>query len=73
MASIGRNETFGNHFEKTIEINLLDFSDMVYGKNVFVEWIEFLRGMKKFSGAKDLIEQLNHDKERTRKILEKRN
>ena len=73
MASIGRNETFGNHFEKTIEINLLDFSDMVYGKNVFVEWIELLRGMKKFSGAKDLIEQLNHDKERTRKILEKRN
>lgn len=46
---------------------------MVYGKNVFVEWIELLRGMKKFSGAKDLIEQLNHDKERTRKILEKRN
>lgn len=73
MASIGRNETFGNHFEKTIEINLLDFSDMVYGKNVFVEWIELLRGMKKFSSAKDLIEQLNHDKERTRKILEKRN
>ena len=46
---------------------------MVYGKNVFVEWIELLRGMNKFSGAKDLIEQLNHDKERTRKILEKRN
>ncbi|WP_334117530.1 riboflavin biosynthesis protein RibF [Ligilactobacillus sp.] len=73
MASIGRNETFGNHFEKTVEINLLDFSDMVYGKTVFIEWIELLRGMKKFGGADELIDQLNHDRKRTRRILEKRN
>lgn len=73
MASIGRNETFGEGLERTVEINLLDFSAMVYGRSVSVEWVKLLRGMQKFSGPAELVAQLTYDRERTRRILEKRN
>ncbi|KRN30426.1 riboflavin biosynthesis protein RibF [Liquorilactobacillus mali] len=71
MASIGRNETFGEGREVTIEINLLDFSQMVYGENVVVDWYKKLRGQVKYNGAAGLIAQLKKDEENTRNYFKK--
>lgn len=71
MASIGRNETFGEGRQVTLEINLLDFSQMVYGEQVLVSWYKNLRDQVKYTGAQALIKQLEQDEEDTRNFFEK--
>ncbi|KRL01289.1 riboflavin biosynthesis protein RibF [Liquorilactobacillus capillatus] len=70
MASIGRNETFGVGQQQTVEINLLAFSEMVYGEQVVVEWYCKLREQVRFPNAQSLILQLEHDKQATERYFE---
>lgn len=65
MASIGYNVTFGQDRELTVEINLFDFNEMIYGQQVTVEWLSYLRSEIKFDGIDGLISQLNQDKKMT--------
>lgn len=64
MASISHNETFGNN-PLTIEINLFDFNQMIYGQEVKIEWNHYLRAPIKFESVDSLIEQLKKDKQAT--------
>ena len=61
MCSVSHNETFGNN-PLTIEINLFDFSQMIYGQEVEVEWDQYLRAPVKFESVDQLIAQLKQDK-----------
>lgn len=69
MASIGRNVTFGDDRAVTLEINLLDFNQMIYGKTVQVRWYHYLRGEVKFAGADALIAQLKTDEQTVRQYF----
>lgn len=62
MASVGYNVTFGDSKYATVEINIFDFSDYIYGEKVKVRWYHRLRGEVKFNGADELVAQLNRDK-----------
>ncbi|WP_395318601.1 riboflavin biosynthesis protein RibF [Fructilactobacillus frigidiflavus] len=66
MASIGRNVTFGDHNPVTIEINILDFDQNIYGNEVKVRWLTKMREEVKYTGEKALIEQLKQDEINTR-------
>ncbi|WP_369395579.1 riboflavin kinase [Lentilactobacillus senioris] len=70
MASIGKNVTFYNdHPPVTVEINLLDFKQNVYGEVVTVEWLKYLRGEEKFASVEELIDQLQVDEQNTRQFF----
>lgn len=69
MASIGRNVTFGENRPITIEINIFDFNQEIYGETVDVEWYHYERGEIKFANATDLIEQLNKDEKNIRQYF----
>lgn len=69
MASIGYNVTFGDQRPKTLEINLFDFKQMIYGENVKVRWIARLRDEIKYTTVEALIEQLEHDELDTKHVL----
>jgi riboflavin kinase/FMN adenylyltransferase len=71
MASIGYNVTFGENRPKTVEINLFDFAQEIYGEHVKVRWHHFLRGEVKFTGMADLIDQLALDEEHSRAFFVK--
>ena len=71
MASVGHNITFGDANQLTVEINLFDFQQMVYGEEVVVRWYQYLRGEEKFTGADALVAQMKQDEENARHILEK--
>ncbi|EKK20215.1 riboflavin biosynthesis protein RibF [Fructilactobacillus florum] len=62
MASIGRNTTFGDHNPITVEINILDFNQNIYGNQVQIRWLQKLRDNVKYQGEAALIEQLKLDK-----------
>lgn len=70
MASIGRNVTFGDNRPITVEINILDFNQAIYGEDVIVAWHHHLRGEVKFNQVDDLIAQLEKDKVATRTYFE---
>lgn len=69
MASIGYNVTFLDPQDVTVEVNILDFNEEIYGDNVKVEWVAYLRGEEKFESAEGLIEQLKQDEIDTKQIL----
>ncbi|MBS9334612.1 riboflavin biosynthesis protein RibF [Fructobacillus sp. M1-13] len=62
MASIGRNVTFEKNRPVTVEINLFDFDQQVYGEEVTVDWLHYLRGEVAFESVEDLIQQLECDR-----------
>jgi riboflavin kinase/FMN adenylyltransferase len=62
VTSVGFNPTFENQLpEPKIETHLFDFKDDIYGKTLKVEFIQFLREEKKFSGIEELKKQIQED------------
>ena len=53
----------------TIEAHILDFSGDIYGKNIRVEYVEFLRPETRFASLEELKKQIALDEERAREIL----
>lgn len=68
MASIGYNLTFGELSTPSIEVNIFDFNEYIYGENVIVHWIEFMRDEVKFESMDALIKQLEEDEVMARRI-----
>ncbi|MCY4103983.1 MAG: bifunctional riboflavin kinase/FAD synthetase [bacterium] len=68
--NIGRRPTFFEHAEHSIlEAHLLDFDDDLYGHEVQVEFLRFLRSERRFSGIDALAAQLKKDVENARRIV----
>jgi riboflavin kinase / FMN adenylyltransferase len=67
--SIGVNPTFGDLSERTIESHLLDANLDLYDQNITVEFVEFIRGMRKFPDADALATQMGVDEQEIRRIL----
>ncbi|MCS6935638.1 MAG: bifunctional riboflavin kinase/FAD synthetase [Chitinophagales bacterium] len=67
MMSIGNNPTFGDNAQ-TIEVNILDFTDDIYGEQLTVELLAYLRPEKKFNNADELIAAMREDERKTRAI-----
>lgn len=49
--------------EKSLEVHLFDFQEEIYGKQVEVEFLFFIRDEQKFSGVDALIAQIGKDVE----------
>jgi riboflavin kinase/FMN adenylyltransferase len=67
--SVGNNPTFEGVPEKQVEAYLLDVTLNLYGKEVTVFFVKFLRGNVKFDGMESLIAQIAADVEETRIVL----
>lgn len=61
MMNIGVRPTF-NGETKSLEVNIFDFNQTIYGKTVQIRFFDRIRDEKKFSGVVDLKEQLVLDK-----------
>jgi riboflavin kinase / FMN adenylyltransferase len=60
MANVGTRPTVDGVSEK-LEVHLFNFDEDIYGAEVRVEFLHYLRGEQKFSGLDGLIEQLRRD------------
>jgi len=67
--SIGVRPTFQTGRGELIEAFLLDFQGDLYGRTLHLEFLERLRGERRFASAEALIEQMHRDVERTREIV----
>jgi riboflavin kinase / FMN adenylyltransferase len=66
--SVGTNPTFDGT-ARTVEAYALDRTDLeLYGSHVAVDFLARLRGMEKFDSMQELINRMNDDVERARKL-----
>ena len=66
--SVGAPTTFGI-FESTIEPHILDFDGDIYGEEIVVSFVEYLRPMKTFDTVEELRETIMSDINKIRKNL----
>ena len=63
LTSIGIRPTFESQAPREVmEVHLLDFDGDLYGKDIEVFFMRWLREERKFPPVKALIEQMNRDK-----------
>ena len=67
--SIGNNPTFDGVPDKRVEAHLLDQDLDLYGRVIEVAFVEYIRGMVKYTNIPDLIAQIALDEQRVRDIL----
>ena len=58
MANIGYNPTLNAQLEKRFEVHIVDFNETIYGDEIEVSFVKFLRDEKKFSSKEELISSL---------------
>jgi len=69
MANIGKRPTLNNGDQLSIEVNLFDFEDDIYGEEITLEFISFLRLEFKMCGLEELKRQLTLDRENAKRLL----
>jgi len=70
VVNIGHRPTFyENSTEKSIEVHLLDFSQVIYGDVMRLNLVERIRSEKKFASVQELINQIHEDINQTKEIL----
>lgn len=68
--SIGNNPTFDGVPDKQVEAHALDEVGLdLYDRTAEVSFVEYIRGMRKFSGPEALAEQMGADERRIREVL----
>lgn len=73
VVNIGVNPTL-KPGEKSVEVNILDFDEFIYGKTIVVELEQYLREEKKFSSIDELKRVIGNDvKTWTKVVRERRN
>ena len=60
IANLGYRPTF-NQNKILLEVNIFNFSKNIYRNKIRVEFIEFIRGEKKFKNINQLKKQIDKD------------
>ncbi len=69
VANIGRRPTFGGE-GVTVEVHIFDFTGDLYGRQLRVALVDFLRPEQKFDGIDEIRAQIGEDCAKARSVLE---
>lgn len=64
MLNIGCRPTLDNGGKRTVEVNIFDFDQNIYGKEIEVRFLYYLRDEQRFESTEALARQLQLDRER---------
>ena len=71
MCNFGVRPTFGEH-KLIMEVHFFDLQiTNLYGKEIYIEFLERIRDEKKFKSKEDLIKQLINDKKLCKNLQNK--
>lgn len=71
MANLGYKPTFKQkELKPSIEVNILDFNEDIYGEELVIEWLTYIREEKKFNGIEELVTQIKLDEKEIRTYLQ---
>jgi len=69
MLNIGVRPTVSDENKISIEVNIFDFNQTIYGEKIEIQFVEKIRNEQKMNGLDELIAQLSKDKSRVQKLL----
>ncbi len=69
VTNIGVRPTFDDGGGLSIECHIIDFDEDIYGTDLRVEFVERLRGERKFDGVDALVKQIGKDRDAARDLL----
>ncbi len=69
IISMSTHPTIMELNDPIIEVHLIDFSNNIYGKEIEVQFIDYIRDIRKFDSLDDLSYQLQKDKEYAKNTL----
>ncbi len=71
VTSVGRRETFEQAGQPPVvaEVHVLDSAADLYGRDVEVQFVTWLRGQRRFSSSEALAEQIGRDVAQSRAVL----
>jgi riboflavin kinase/FMN adenylyltransferase len=70
MVNVGTRPTLDNGHQLSIEVNIFDFDDDIYGHDICLEFIGFLRLEFKLGSIDELRQQLTRDRDKSRALLD---
>ena len=70
MLNIGRRPTLDNGDDRSIEVHIFDFDRDIYRKSLRLSFVQRIREERKFNSVDELAEQLHHDAETIRALLQ---
>ena len=59
--SVGVSPLFKDETTSNVEAHIVDFNEEIYGKEIEIEFVEYLRPMIKFSSNRELVETVKHN------------
>ena len=62
MTSVGHNPTLNCRIDLSVESNIFDFDDDIYGETIEIKFIKRLRDEIKFNSIEALIKEIDNDK-----------
>lgn len=68
MLSIGTNPTVGG-INRTIEVNIFDFSETIYGETITVHFLTKIRDEQRFTSLELLVEAIKKDEDFSRMFI----
>lgn len=69
MLYIGTRPTLKKYTNRTIEVNIFDFNETIYGDSITLELVQFIRQDSKFEQLEDLKKQLEQDRQQSKLVL----
>ncbi|MBO6262554.1 MAG: bifunctional riboflavin kinase/FAD synthetase [Bacilli bacterium] len=70
MICVGTHPTVNQLLKPIIEVHIIDFNEVLYGREIYVDFVSFMRNNKKFDTMEDLKAQLLKDEEKTKNTLQ---
>lgn len=61
VANVGYRPTVGDNPERLLEVHLFDFAESIYGRDIEVRFVRFLRPERKFASIDELKKQISRD------------
>ena len=69
MLNIGIRPTFDNGKNRSVEVNIFDFSENIYGKQIEIMFYDRIRNERKMQSLEELEKQLENDRITAKEIL----
>lgn len=61
VVNIGVKPTFGQNLTTTIEVHILEFTQVIYGECIEISLLDRIRNEKRFSSVTELVSQIERD------------
>jgi riboflavin kinase/FMN adenylyltransferase len=70
IIAVGTHPTINQLLKPIIEVHIIDFDEVLYGRELYVDFVSYMRPIEQFASMDDLREQLLKDEEKAKNTLQ---